>query len=85
MTTAQEGPGSPGRGLLANADRRRRGVDAATIERLAGPMTRSDKVATLKEAKAQFQKSWDALEDVGEAGRGGGRIMINFWDDNSDA
>ena len=25
------------------------------------------------------------VEGVGEAGRGGGRIMINFWDDNSDA
>jgi hypothetical protein len=25
-----------------------------------GPMTRADKVATLEEAKAQFQKSWDA-------------------------
>ena len=25
-----------------------------------GPMTRSDKVATLEEAKAQFQNSWDA-------------------------
>jgi hypothetical protein len=25
-----------------------------------GPMTRSDKVATLEEAKARFQKSWDA-------------------------
>ena len=85
MTTAQEGPGSHGRGLLANADRRRRGVDAATIERLAGPMTRADRVATLKEAKAQFQKSWDARRRVGEAGRGAGRIMINFWDDNSDA
>jgi hypothetical protein len=60
MTTAQASPGSHGRGLLANADRRRRGVDAATIERLAGPMTRVDRVATLKEAKAQFQKSWDA-------------------------
>ena len=24
------------------------------------PMTRSDKVATLEEVKAQFQKSWDA-------------------------
>ena len=24
------------------------------------PMTRSDRVATLEEAKAQFQKSWDA-------------------------
>ena len=35
-----------------------------------GPMTRSDKVATLEEAKAQFQKSWD-LEGVGEAGGGG--------------
>ena len=36
-----------------------------------GPMTRSDRVATLEEAKAQFQKSWDAwkawakLEEVG--------------------
>src|SRR6266850_365328 len=27
---------------------------------LHGPMTRSDRVATLEEAKAQFQKSWDA-------------------------
>jgi hypothetical protein len=25
-----------------------------------GPMTRSDRVATLAEAKAQFLKSWDA-------------------------
>jgi hypothetical protein len=25
-----------------------------------GPMTRSDRVATLEEAKAQFHKSWDA-------------------------
>jgi hypothetical protein len=25
-----------------------------------GPMTRSDRVATPEEAKAQFQKSWDA-------------------------
>jgi hypothetical protein len=25
-----------------------------------GPMTRADKVATLEEAKALFQKSWDA-------------------------
>jgi hypothetical protein len=25
-----------------------------------GPMMRSDRVATLEEAKAQFQKSWDA-------------------------
>jgi hypothetical protein len=35
-----------------------------------GPMTRPDRVATQEEAKAQFQKSWDAwkawakLEDV---------------------
>ena len=27
---------------------------------LTGPMTRSDRVATLEEAKAQFQKNWDA-------------------------
>jgi hypothetical protein len=25
-----------------------------------GPMTRSDRVATLEDAKAQFQKSWDS-------------------------
>ena len=25
-----------------------------------GPMTRANRVATLEEAKAQFQKSWDA-------------------------
>jgi hypothetical protein len=25
-----------------------------------GPMTRSDRVATFEQAKAQFQKSWDA-------------------------
>jgi len=25
-----------------------------------GPMTRSDRVATLEEAKAQLRKSWDA-------------------------
>ena len=27
---------------------------------VTGPMTRSDRVATLEEAKAQFRKSWDA-------------------------
>ena len=27
---------------------------------LQGPMTRSDRAATLEEAKAQFQKSWEA-------------------------
>ena len=27
---------------------------------LHGPMTRSDRVVTLEEAKAQFQKSWNA-------------------------
>ena len=27
---------------------------------VTGPMTRSDRVATLEEAKAQFQNSWDA-------------------------
>ena len=34
-----------------------------------GPMTRSNKVATLEEAKAQFRKSWDGLECLGETGR----------------
>jgi hypothetical protein len=50
-----------------------------------GPMTRADKVATLEEAKAQFQKELGRLEGLGEAGGGAGRIMINFWDDNSHA
>jgi len=27
-----------------------------------GPMTRSNRVASLEEAKAQFQKSWDERE-----------------------
>ena len=31
-----------------------------------GPMTRSDRVATLEEAKAQFQKSWDAWAELEE-------------------
>ena len=35
-----------------------------------GPMTRADRVATLEEAKAQFQKSWDAWKTWSEAGRG---------------
>ena len=26
---------------------------------VTGPMTRADRVATLEEAKAQFQKGWD--------------------------
>jgi hypothetical protein len=29
-----------------------------------GPMTRSDRVAALEEAKAQFQKSWDGVVGV---------------------
>src|SRR6185312_5033772 len=32
---------------------------------VTGPLTRSDRVATLEEAKAQFQKSWD----LGRRGR----------------
>jgi hypothetical protein len=31
-------------------------------------MRRSDRVATLEEAKAQFQKSWDALGSAGYSG-----------------
>ena len=42
---------------------------------VTGPMTRSDRVATLEEAKAQFQKSWDAW---GEAG--GARYSSRAWD-----
>ena len=49
-----------------------------------GPMTRSDRVATLEEAKAQFRKV-GMPGSMGEAGRGAGQIMINFWDDNSHA
>jgi hypothetical protein len=31
-------------------------------------MTRSGRVATLEEAKAQFRKNWERVEGVGEAG-----------------
>jgi hypothetical protein len=34
------------------------------------PMARSDRVATLEEAKAQFSEQLGRLEGVGEAGRG---------------
>ena len=37
---------------------------------ITGPMTRSDRVTTLEEAKAQLRKSWDAWKGLGEAGRG---------------
>ena len=30
---------------------------------VTGPMTRSDRVATLDEAKAQFQRSWDEWKE----------------------
>jgi hypothetical protein len=48
---------------------RRPPLSAASIRRnlrwfwsltVNGPMTRADRVATLEEAKAKFQKSWDA-------------------------
>jgi hypothetical protein len=48
-----------------------------------GPMPRADGVTTLDEAKARSFKKLGRLEGVGEAGGGAGRIMINFWDDNS--
>jgi hypothetical protein len=35
-----------------------------------GPMTRADRVATLEDAKAQFQKSWDAWKAWAKLGRG---------------
>jgi len=47
-----------------------------------GPMTRADKVATLEEAKAQFQKSWDAwkawakLEEVPGETLSGGLVTL---------
>ena len=59
------------------ASRRRRwkrGPGLTVSKTKGGPMTRSDRVgralfvchgATLEEAKAQFQKSWDALEGRG--------------------
>jgi hypothetical protein len=33
-----------------------------------GPMARSDRVATLEEAKAQFSEELGRMEDVGESG-----------------
>jgi hypothetical protein len=45
----------------ASSDARRTRESALVlIAAVNGPMTRSDRVATLDEAKAQFQKSWDA-------------------------
>jgi hypothetical protein len=47
------------------------GPDSLWSFTLAPPINRSDRVATLEEAKAQFQKSWDAwkawakLEEIG--------------------
>jgi hypothetical protein len=48
-----------------------------------GPMTRSDRVATLEEAKAQFQKSWDEWKasakpggDAQETDQSG--VQLNF-------
>ena len=48
-----------------------------------GPMTRSDRAATLEEAKAQFQKSWDAWKEwaklpLDALPRFGGAILKNF-------
>jgi hypothetical protein len=37
-------------------------------------------IGAIEEAKAQFQKELGRLEGLGEAGRGAGRIMINFWE-----
>jgi hypothetical protein len=49
-------------GVLAALPDARRSREPALFWSLTvnPPMTRSDKVATLEEAKAQFQKSWDA-------------------------
>jgi hypothetical protein len=47
------------RAHLPDARRSRQSALVLVHER-QGPMTRSDRVATLEEAKAQFQKSWDA-------------------------
>jgi hypothetical protein len=48
-----------------------------------GPMTRADRVATLEEAKARFQKELGCLEGLGEPGRdrlgqrrAGGRMLF---------
>jgi hypothetical protein len=56
-------PSTPASGKSAASTMTRGGPDSLrwfwslTVN---GPMTRSDRVATLEEAKAQFQKSWDA-------------------------
>ena len=48
-----------GRPHLRNTPRSRQSALVLVDDR-NGPMTRSDRVAALEEAKAQFQKSWDA-------------------------
>jgi hypothetical protein len=51
----------------------RGGPELVLVQTINGPMTRSDRVATLEEAKAQFQMSWDEwktwanLEEVSRA------------------
>ena len=34
-----------------------------------GPMARSDRVASLEDAKARFQKNWNAWKAMGKVGR----------------
>ena len=43
-----------------------------------GPMTRSDRVASLEEAKAQFQKSWDAWKAWAKLEEVPGEIVIEW-------
>jgi hypothetical protein len=43
-----------------------------------GPMTRSDRVATLEEAKAQFQKSWEAWKAWANLEESRGGLVLSF-------
>jgi hypothetical protein len=60
--TARTTPSTLADGTLAASIRPRRSRRSTLVQvaNVNGPMTCADRVATLEEAKAQFQKSWDA-------------------------
>ena len=63
MPTVQEHAAGGDQGAVSRIYETRGGPDSLRwfwSMTVNGPITRSDRVATLEEVKAQFQKSWDA-------------------------
>jgi hypothetical protein len=56
------------RRLLRDPRRSRQSALALVADSQRADDARSDRAATLEQAKAQLRKSWDALEGLGEAG-----------------